>query len=126
MAYSITWYLEPYIIYMQYEGDITVDEFAESGKAVTDFQGSITHTTYILVDLSRIGKIPLDIPGLSKAFDGTRHPNQTILVYGHNRVMDVIGKSIAKMAHLRAHFVKDEEAALKRIAAIDPNIHRLP
>lgn len=124
MPYSISWYLEPHIISVQYEGDVSLEEFMEAEAALANFSKGLAKV-YTLVDMSRLGKVPLNIAGLSKAFEGTRQSNRTALMFGHNMIMDVIGKSVVKLANINVHFVKNQEAALKKIAELDPEINKL-
>ncbi len=124
MPYSIAWYLEPHIISIQYEGDITLEEFMEAETALANFAKE-TSKVYTLVDMSRLGKVPLNIAGLSKAFGNTQQSNRTVFMFGHNMIMDVIGKSVVKLANLNVHFVKNQDAALQKIRELDPELSQL-
>ncbi|MBZ0306908.1 MAG: hypothetical protein K8I82_12635 [Anaerolineae bacterium] len=124
MSYSISWYLDPYILSVEYEGDVTLEEFMKAEAELSELcKGKAK--VYSLVDMSRLGRVPLNISGLSKVFSGTSLSNRTALMFGHNMIMDVIGKSVVKLANINVHFVKDKDAGLKKIAELAPELSDL-
>jgi hypothetical protein len=58
MPFHIRWYLEPRIIYQQYTGELTLEEFIAGAPQIQDYYAAGTPLIHAIVDLLTLEKYP--------------------------------------------------------------------
>jgi hypothetical protein len=74
MPYQHKWYVEKRVIYSIVWGDQDIDELTRSSAEVQSMLDQGTPLVHMLMDDSKLGKVPVNLGQLVKAISG-RHPS---------------------------------------------------
>ncbi|MBZ0306907.1 MAG: hypothetical protein K8I82_12630 [Anaerolineae bacterium] len=125
MSHHIEWYLEPHILFVRYEGDLTLQDFEGVNQTLKIYLDTVGHSFHTLSDFSGVRQVPTDLVGVSKAMAESLAQVKSVVVYGQSMVASVLTNSVAHLIHKPIFSLKDREGGLKKIAEIDPEVGKL-
>jgi hypothetical protein len=108
MSHTVKWFQPERIIYMQVEGNITLEETKSVSNDITALLDVGVAPVHLIVDDHAVEKMPSQLRELNKNFEFMRHPAMgTIMSVGKaDPILNFVIPMITKI--IRVHFVRHE------------------
>lgn len=81
MPYQISWYREPYIMLIQLEGKMSVEEMQTLIQDSFEHVRNASNAVHAMIDPSKLESIPMNLQGFKAMVKGNHHTNQGMTVF---------------------------------------------
>jgi len=127
MPYQVSWYYEKRILYSRIEGDITLDEVkAMNDTIVQQYLPQGTPLVHSIVDVTRVGKYPMNVGQLSQAvkFDNSTS-GWLVVVSKANPIIRFFASVITQVSDTRFRMYSTVDEAVTFLAGVDTTLEGL-
>jgi hypothetical protein len=124
MPYDHGWYIEGRIIAAQVWGDQDIDEITRSSQELMAKLDAGTPLVHLLMDDSRLGKVPVNLGQLGNALAFARHQNLgwVIMIGEGSRVTKFVVEMLGKIFRINIRRVARFEDAIRFLKERDISV----
>jgi hypothetical protein len=124
VAVSVTWEIERRLIYVDFAGDVTVEEVAQASDTVTQYIWDGQAPVHVVANLIRVERYPREFRKLADAIPHQKEPNlgKTVLVGTHDPLLQLIISVIRQVVRIDLRMVKSMEEAFAYLHEADPTL----
>jgi hypothetical protein len=124
VAVSVKWEIEHRLIYVDFAGDVTVEEVAQASDTVTQYIWDGQAPVHVVANLIRVERYPREFRKLADAIPHHAEPNlgKTVLVGTNDPLLQLIISVIRQVVRIDLRMVSTVEAALDYLREADTTL----
>ncbi len=126
MAFKVSWYIQGRVIYDEVWGAVTIDDVSGTSDALRVLLDEATggeQRCHVIVDITRLSRLPLTLGQTNKAISHFKHPNLGwSLLVNRNKFALFLASVIAQMFRARFRAFATIEEALQFLIEQDASL----
>ena len=124
MPIHVDWYIPKRVIFIQLDGDITINDIHIMNHQLQDKLNVCEPLVHMLIDQSRIGRFPINIKEIRELLTVMRYEHfGQLIMYGKvNSLGEFVSGMVARMGGLKLRTFKTEETALEFLMHQDESL----
>ena len=124
MPIHVDWYIPKRVIFIQLDGDITINNIHITNQQLQDKLNVCEPLVHMLIDQSRIGRFPINLKEIRALLTVMRYEHfGHLIMYGKvSSLGEFVSGMVARMGGLKLHTFKTEENALEFLMQQDESL----
>src|SRR5579863_10464736 len=126
MPTEVSWYIDKRVILEVMSGILTRQDLIENRKQVDAFGVLGSPPIYMITDVSRVQKFPLDFRAMRDSYGGHSTWNVAwVVLVGTNPLLPAFISGLAPLLRLKVRMVRTREDAFRFLEQVDPALKPL-
>ena len=124
MAHSITWYIEPRVLYVAFTGQVTMEDIQQVNQKALDRMSCTDTRVHVIAHFTQIERTPLNAAQMRKTGSLLDQPNfGWMILVTTNPAVRVVGNLISQiMTRTRSRILPSMDEALALLKDLEPDI----
>jgi hypothetical protein len=124
VAESVTWKIHQRLIYVKFEGHVSINDIAQATAKVTPSIREGQAPVHVIADMLQVDRYPREFSKLAGAIPHLAEPNlgKTVLVGTNNQLVKLMVDVIRHAVQIDLRMVESLEKALDLLYEADPTL----
>lgn len=122
MSHEVKWEVPDKVIYAQLAGDVSIDDVRETNQQIRDYIEEATSTVHCMLDVSDIGKWPMDIQLFKNDVPFNDAKVGYLVFVGANATVNFVGGIVSKLMGKQMQRAKTIDEAMTFLQETDDTI----